>query len=106
MKNYKLIYSQDYLDGLRETVEYIKKDSSRAAKIFAHKVREKVRMLKQFPEMGQAATDKRLEGIRILVVGNYLVLYEAIHGQKSVHLHVFCHGARDYPNLYKDLSLE
>ena len=104
MKNYKLAYSQTYLDGLKETVEYIKNDSPHTAKIFERNVRKKVRLLKNFPAMGQASTDNRLDGIRILVVGNYLILYEVIHEQKSVKLHVFCHGARDYPNLYKDLA--
>lgn len=104
MKNYELIYSQEYVDGLTETLKYIKEDSPHAAKIFERNVRKNVRLLKTFPEMGHTSKDERLQGIRILVIGNYLLLYEVIPDREAVYLHAFCHGARNYPNLYKDLS--
>ncbi|MFQ6114897.1 MAG: type II toxin-antitoxin system RelE/ParE family toxin [bacterium] len=104
MKNLKLVYSKESMDDLAEIVEYIKKDSLNAAKIFEHNLRKKIKLLKQFPEMGKVADDPRLQGIRILVIGNYLVLYEVESDQNVVYLHGFCHGARDYPNMFKKLK--
>lgn len=54
--------------------------------------------------MGKVADDPRLQGIRILVIGNYLVLYEVKSDQNVVYLHGFCHAARDYPNIFKKLK--
>ena len=104
MKNLELVYSREFMDGLAETVEYIKQDSLHTAKIFQRNIRKRIRLLKQFPEMGKVADDPRLQGIRILVIGNYLVLYEVKLKEQLVTLHGFCHGARDYPNIFGKLN--
>ena len=106
MKDYQLIYSQVFVDDLTKVLEHIAKESSHSAKIFERNLRKKIKLLKQFPEIGRTSDDPRLEGIRIFVVGNYLVLYEVLPGKESVYLHAFCHGARDYPNIYKSLPRE
>jgi len=103
MKNFKLVFSPEFMNNLTETIEYIKRDSVDAAKIFHRNVRKKITLLKKFPEMGRTADDPRLRGIRILVIGNYLVLYEVITNESAIYLHGFCHGARDYPNIFKNL---
>lgn len=104
MKEFKLVYSNEFVDGLTQILEHIKKDSLEAARLFERNVRKKIKLLKQFPEMGRIANDARLDGIRILVIGNYLLLYEIIKKERRIYLHAFCHGARDYPNLFKDLK--
>ena len=104
MKNLKLVYSKEFAEDLREVVEHIKKDSLRAAKIFESNVRKRTRPLKEFPEMGKIPGDFRLGGIRILVIGNYLVLYEVKSEDNQVYLHGFCHGARDYASIFKELN--
>lgn len=71
MKKFKLIYSLEFVNGLTEACEYIKKDNPRAARSFARRLPKRIKLLKDFPEMGRAATDARLEGVRILVIGNY-----------------------------------
>ena len=104
MKSLKLIYSKEFLDDLLETVDFIKEDNYRASKIFENNVRKRIKQLKKFPEMGKKADDSRLFGIRILIIGNYLVLYEVDYNKNSIYLHGFCHGARDYPNLFKKIN--
>lgn len=104
MKNMKLIFSQEFVDDFSASIEYIKIDSPHAAKVFARKVYEKIKLLKKFPEIGKALDEPNLESIRILIIGNYLVLYEIKSDENAVYLHGFCHGARDYPNVYKELK--
>ena len=99
MKNFKLVYTREFVDGLTECIDYIKKDSLAAAKIFEINVRKKVKLLKEFPEIGKIHDDPRLKGIRVLTIGNYLVLYEVIQDEKLIFLHVFSNGARDYHSL-------
>lgn len=99
-----LIYSEQFLQDLGAVLEYIKKDNPQAARAFKQKILEKARLLKKYPELGKNIDDPRLPGIRILIIGNYLALYEIKKDEQAVHLHTFCHGARDYPNLYKRLK--
>ncbi len=105
MKNFKLIISAEFADDLITTIEYIEKENLNAAKIFERNVRKKIKHLKKFPEMGKLIDDPRLKSIRILIIGNYLVLYEVISHNKLVYLHRFFHGARDYPNLFINQNL-
>ncbi|MFQ5637309.1 MAG: type II toxin-antitoxin system RelE/ParE family toxin [bacterium] len=103
MNDLKLVYSEEFIEGVTETIEYIKKDSPQAAKIFERTVRKKIRLLKKFPKIGKILDDPRLKAIRILIIGNYLVLYEIISDEELIYLHAFCHGARDYPNIFKKI---
>ncbi|MBC8182822.1 type II toxin-antitoxin system RelE/ParE family toxin [candidate division KSB1 bacterium] len=104
MKNVRLIYTEEFTNSFLETIEYIKQESPNSAKLFARKVSDKIKLLKTFPEIGKQSEDFRLAGIRILIIGNYLILYEYIQKEKLVYLHLFCHGARDYQNIFKDLK--
>lgn len=97
----KLIYTKAFMDDLIGTVEYIKRDSPIAAKSFERRVRNKIKSLKKFPYMGKAMTEPQLQGIRILIIGNYLAFYEVNSKEKTIYLHAFCHGAKDYPNMFK-----
>ena len=61
-------------------------------------------LLKRFPEMGKQIADPRFSGIRMLIIGNYLVLYEIQTEENVVHLHRFFHGVRDYPKLFLSMK--
>jgi addiction module RelE/StbE family toxin len=101
MINMKLVYSEEFYNDFQNVIEYIKLDNPKAARNFAEKVINRIKQLKKHPEMGRQVDDPRLEGIRLLVVGNYLVLYEVKTGENAIYLHGFCHGARDYPNVFR-----
>ena len=105
MRNIRLIYTEEFTNSFLETIEYIKQENPNAAKIFARKVIDKIKLLKKFPEIGKQSDDFRLTGIRLLIIGNYLILYEDKQEEKLIYLHLFCHGVRDYPNIFKDLLL-
>lgn len=104
MKKMRLIFSEEFYDDFRSVIEYIKLDSPQSAQNLAKKVMEKIKILKRNPEIGTQANDPRLEGIRSVIIGNYLVLYEIKSEAQVVYLHRFFHGARDYPNLFLSMK--
>jgi len=103
MKNIKLIYSENFFSGLKEIVDYISQDNPGAARAVARRINDRIKTLKKFPEMGKLQNDARLQNIRILIVGNYLILYEFKSEDKIIYLHGICQGAVDFQNLFKDL---
>jgi toxin ParE1/3/4 len=104
MRKMRLIFSEDFYIDLQNIIEYIKLDSPRSARSFANKIMEKIKLLKKNPEMGKESDDPRLAGTRLLIIGNYLVLYEIKAEDNVVYLHRFFHGARDYPNLFLSMK--
>ena len=103
MKNVQLIYTEEFSNSFFETIEYIKQENPNAATNFTRKVNDKIKLLKTFPEIGKQSEDFRLSGIRILIIDNYLILYEDKQAEKLIYLHLFCHGARDYPNIFREM---
>jgi len=101
MINMKLVYSEEFYNDFQNVIEYIKLDNPKAARDFAKKVIDRIKQLKKHPKMGQQVDDPRLEGIRLLVIDNYLTLYEVKSQENAIFLHGFCHGARDYPNVFR-----
>jgi len=100
----KLIYTEEFTNSFLEKIKYIKQESPCAAKIFAWKVHDKIKLLKKYSEIGKKPDCYRLESIRLLIIGNYLILHEVKQKEKLIWLHLFCHGARDYPNIFKNLA--
>ena len=99
-----LSFSREFYNDFNDVIDYIKRDNPQAAKAFARKVLAKIRLLKDHPELGKVIDDPRLKGIRILIIGNYIVLYEIDIKKDNALIHGFCHGARDYPSIYKEVS--
>jgi len=104
MKKMRLIFSEDFYNDFKNVVEYIKLDSPQSARSFANNIMEKIKLLKKNPEMEKKSDDPRLAGFRLLIIGNYLVLYEIKVEENVVYLHRFFHGARDYPNLFLSMK--
>ena len=99
-----LIFSREFYNDFNDVIDYIKRDNPLAARNFARKVLDRIKLLKDHPELGKEIDDPRLKGIRILIIGNYIVLYEIDTKKDNVLIHGFCHGARDYPSIYKEVS--
>jgi addiction module RelE/StbE family toxin len=100
----KLIFSREFYNDFKGVIDYIKQDNPPAAQAFARKVLAKIKLLKDHPELGKVIDDPRLKGIRILIIGNYIVLYEIDAMKDNVLIHGFFHGARDFPSIYKEVS--
>lgn len=83
-------------DDLLEILEYIMKDSPRAAMEFIEHIDATVGQLGTFLRIGVVPKDPRLErlGYRMLVIQSYLVFY-VIH-EEAIEVRRIIHGKRKY----------
>jgi toxin ParE1/3/4 len=77
-------------DDLLEIWLFIARDNIRAADKLIAKIAQKCDRLADFPELGRARPDIAPE-VRMLTVGNYLVLYRI--GKQRVEIVRVVHGA-------------
>ena len=77
---------------LLEIIKYIGKDSSFTAQIFSEKIKEKISVLSEHPELGRIGV---VSGTRELVIhSNYAIIYE-IRAAK-IEIVRIKHAARTY----------
>jgi addiction module RelE/StbE family toxin len=90
----QIIWTELALYELKHIKEYISFDSVFYAKNVVQKIRNKTKLLKQFPKRGGIIPEINIENYRQLIEGNYRIMYK-ISGDKVYILSIF-HGARDF----------
>jgi toxin ParE1/3/4 len=83
---------------LREIWRYIAADNPDAADRVLLRIDEKMQILRQFPRIGPLRNDIR-RGARMLVEGNYLLLYEYDARKDEVELIAVVDGRRELSGL-------
>lgn len=82
-------------EDLRAIVQYIGKDNPARAKSFGKALRDNIRPLAQYPQLGRHG---RLPGIRELVVHpNYIVFYRVPAECRTVQILRVKHAAQQIP---------
>ncbi len=71
----KLRWTQQALDDIEVITDYIAKDSSFYAKMFAKKVFDSVDRIEIFPESGRIVPEINCNNIREILLGNYRIIY-------------------------------
>lgn len=84
---------------LREIWRYIAQDSPASADRILLKIDAKLQLLREFPKIGTLRTDIG-RGARMLVEGNYLLLYDYREREAVVELVSVVDGRRDLAGLY------
>ncbi len=84
---------------LREIWRYIAQDSPASADRILLKIDAKLQLLREFPKIGTLRTDIG-RGARMLVEGNYLLLYDYREQEAVVELVSVVDGRRDLAGLY------
>jgi toxin ParE1/3/4 len=84
---------------LREIWRYIATDNPAAADRVLLRIDAKLQILRRFPEIGPARNDIR-RGMRMLVEGNYLLLYEYDSKKDEVDLIAVVDGRRELSGLF------
>jgi toxin ParE1/3/4 len=87
-----LEFSLKAVEDLEETLTYISRDKPIAALNFVSKLKEKCRMLAQFPELGMRRDDITA-GILVFAVAGYGIYYRQLGN--LVRIERVLHGARD-----------
>lgn len=90
----QIIWTELALAELEHIKEYISFDSVFYAKNVIQRIRNKVKILKQFPKRGGRIPEINIENYRQLIEGNYRIMYK-ISNDKVYILSIF-HGARDF----------
>ncbi|MGH7884233.1 MAG: type II toxin-antitoxin system RelE/ParE family toxin [Thermodesulfobacteriota bacterium] len=78
---------------LKDIHDYIALDNPTAAYRVLMEIREKVQLLKEFPDMGFIYSSEPEGNIRILLYGHYRIAY--IHFNDTVYILGIFHGALD-----------
>lgn len=84
---------------LREIWRYIASDNPDAADRILLRIDAKLQILRRFPQMGSPRNDIR-RGMRMLVEGNYLLLYEYDSKKDEVDLIAVVDGRRELSGLF------
>lgn len=84
---------------LREIWRYIASDNPAAADRVLLRIDAKLQILRRFPQIGALRNDIR-RGMRMLVEGNYLLLYEYDTRKAEVDLIAVVDGRRELSGLF------
>lgn len=100
MKKHEIRYLHTAETDLTEIIDFVTRDSPRAALEMLDKIDARIRVLADFPEIGSIPKDFRLQqlGYRIQVVEAYLVFY--VVKPEAVEIRRILHGMRKYQFLF------
>ena|SRR5215475_13042617 len=89
----RVTWTETGLEDLQRHTEYIHRDSPKNAVKINRRIREAVKILKLFPEIGTVVPEFDNNAIRELIVYSFRVIYE-VREEECQILFVF-HGSRD-----------
>lgn len=95
----EIVVSNRAEQELRNIWRYIARENPAAADKILLRIDAKLQLLREFPEIGTPRDDIR-SGARMLVEGNYLLLYEHLQKNAVVELVCVVDGRRDLTNLF------
>jgi toxin ParE1/3/4 len=95
----ELFISRRAKEELRQLWRYIAAENPAAADRLLLRIDNKLQILRDFPDIGTMRDDIR-PGFRMLVEGNYLLLYEHDAASNSVELIAVVDGRRDLSGLF------
>ena len=96
---FKIIWSSQARDDLRDIVRYIARNDQTAAESFACRLMAKADALGQFPLMGRVVSEADDRTIREIVVRPYRVIYRYLEEERAVAIVRLWHGARGEPEI-------
>lgn len=95
-RKYKVEYLPIAVKDLTEIIEYIQLDSPQNALSFLDRIDSTIIKLEDFPSLGPAPKDIRLQrlGYRMLIIDNYLVFY--VIKDEVIEIRRIVYGGRKY----------
>jgi plasmid stabilization system protein ParE len=96
---FKIIWSQQARDDLRDIVAFIAADDPHIAESFGLRLISKVDLLAQFPQLGRIVPEERDENIREIVLSPYRIIYRVMTIKQLIAVARIWHGARGEPNV-------
>ena len=72
----KLFYTKPALEDLKNIYDYIAPDSPKAAKRFTSALKEKIKILKNYPKLGRPIYPDKFENLRQVLYKSYRIIYQ------------------------------
>jgi toxin ParE1/3/4 len=96
---FKIIWSSQARDDLRDIVTFIAANNPPAAESFGFRLMAKVDMLEQFPEIGRIVPEEQNENIREIISPPYRIIYRVLAENHVVAIARVWHSARGEPEI-------
>src|SRR5271154_165820 len=96
---FKIIWSQQARDDLRDIVTFIAENNPTIAKSFGFRLMAKVDVLAQFPEIGRMVPEEQDETVREIIFPPYRIVYRVLAENLVVAIARVWHGARGEPEI-------
>jgi|WetSurMetagenome_2_1015567.scaffolds.fasta_scaffold1236324_2 toxin ParE1/3/4 len=96
---FKIIWSRQAREDLRDIVTFIALDNPTAAEAFGYLLMTKVDALASFPRLGRVVPEENDEDIREIIFRPYRIVYQVIEKQRAVAIARVWHGARGEPEI-------
>jgi plasmid stabilization system protein ParE len=96
---FKIIWSRQARDDLRDIVTFIAANNPPAAESFGYRLMAKVDLLEQFPQIGRAVPEEQDENIREIILPPYRIIYRVLVENRVVAIARVWHGARGEPEI-------
>lgn len=97
--DYKVIWTPQGIETLREAVEYIAQDNSSAARKMGDAILKKALLLEDFPRLGKVFAKLGRDDVREISVPPYRIIYQIRDSQQTIFVLTVWHGARQEPEL-------
>jgi plasmid stabilization system protein ParE len=95
--DFKIIWTDPAIDGLREIVQVAAVDNPPAAERLGLELVERMEITKQFPRSGPLYSQTGLAEIRCLTHGNYRLYYQLGADPEHIEVVAVRHSAREQP---------
>jgi toxin ParE1/3/4 len=91
---FKIIWSCQARDDLRDIVTFIAAKNPLVAESFGFRLMAKVDLLEQFPQFGRVVPEEEDENIREIILHPYRIIYLVLAENRAVAIARVWHGAR------------
>jgi plasmid stabilization system protein ParE len=96
---FKIIWSRQARDDLRDIVSFIAANNRPVAESFGFRLMAKVDVLEQFPKIGRIVPEEQDESIREIILPPYRIIYRVLAENHVVAIVRLWHGARGEPEI-------
>jgi len=96
---FKIIWSRQARDDLRDIVTFIAENNQPIAESFGFRLMAKVDLLAQFPEIGRIVPERQDKNIREIILPPYRIVYRVLAENHVVAVARVWHGARGEPEI-------
>jgi toxin ParE1/3/4 len=89
-----IVWSLPARDDLKGIHDYIARDSKRYASRVVHDIRDKAKMLLDFPQVGKVVPEIGEDNLREISLYSYRILYEIM--SDAIYIHGVTHMRRNF----------